>query len=344
MMAHVLRVAVHPDVAAGAPRSGHGRVWRRVLAELEGRVRLDVRPSGRRLARRPDVWLADGHRPLPAVAEPLVAQVHEPPPRDPAARALLDPAFLAGLERAVAATVGRADVVITPSAFAAGELRAAYGPAGERVRHALHGVDADRFRPGLAGGRERIGAPYVAYVGVLHPRKNLGALREAMARLIARGAPHSLAVVWSPPADRADPAALVRDALAELPGAPGRLVALRDLDDEALAAVLAGADAFCLPSLSEGFGLPALEAMACGAPVVAAARGALPEVVGEAGLLVEPTADACEAALDRVLTDGRLARDLRERGRRRALELPWSRTADGWVAALEHAATTVRAP
>ena len=60
MMAHVLRVAVHPDVAAGAPRSGHGRVWRRVLAELEGRVRLDVRPSGRRLARRPDVWLADG--------------------------------------------------------------------------------------------------------------------------------------------------------------------------------------------------------------------------------------------------------------------------------------------
>ena len=111
--------------------------------------------------------------------------------------------------------------------------------------------------------------------------------------------------------------------------------------------MLAGADAFCLPSLSEGFGLPALEAMACGAPVVAAARGALPEVVADAGLLVEPTAGALAAALDRVLTDPALARDLRGRARRRALELPWSRTADGWLAALEQAATrgptTVRA-
>ncbi|HEY3018885.1 MAG TPA: glycosyltransferase family 1 protein, partial [Solirubrobacteraceae bacterium] len=219
----------------------------------------------------------------------------------------------------------------------------AYGLAPDRVRPAHHGVDADRFHPGLPGGRERIGAPYVAFVGVLHPRKNLGALREAMARLAARGAPHALAVVWSPPADRADPGGLVREALAELPGAPGRLVALRDLDDRELAAVLAGADAFCLPSLSEGFGLPALEAMACGAPVVAAARGALPEVVAGGGLLVEPTADELDAALDRVLTDARLAQDLRERGRRRALELPWSRTADDWVAALEQAVTTVRA-
>src|SRR5206468_1252719 len=119
-------------------------------------------------------------------------------------------------------------------------------------------------------------------------------------------------------------------------------VALRDLDDGELAAVLAGADAFCMPSLSEGFGLPALEAMACGAAVVAAARGALPEVVGDGGLLVEPTAGQVEAALDRVLSDARLARDLRERGQRRALELPWSRAADGWMAALEQAATTVR--
>src|SRR2546429_43392 len=141
MMAHVLRVAVHPDVAAGAPRRGPGAVWGRRPAALPGRVGPCTPPA----------------------------------------------------------------------------------------------------RPGLAGARERIGAACVAYVGVLHPRKNLGALREAMARLPARGAPHSLAVVWSPPADRADPAALVRDALAELPGAPGRLVALRDLDDEALAAVLAGA-------------------------------------------------------------------------------------------------------
>jgi glycosyltransferase involved in cell wall biosynthesis len=333
-MPHVLRVAVPPDVAALRGRGGHGRMWTHVLAGLEDRVRHQVREPGRRLGRRPDVWLADGHRDLPVVDEPLVAQVHEAPPRDPAARALLDPSFAAHLDRVVAAAVERADAIVTGSYFSARDLRLEYGLAAERLHVAHHGVDLELFRP-RDGGRERVGAPYVLFVGVLHPRKNVGVLREAMSRLAAQGLPHVLAIVGSPPADRADPGALMHEALAELPGAPGRIVALDRLSDAELAAVYAGADAFCLPSLSEGFGLPALEAMACGAPVVAADRGALPEVVGDAGVLVEPTVLGLELGLARVLGDPQLRAELHERGRERALGFSWDHTADGWLEALD---------
>jgi glycosyltransferase involved in cell wall biosynthesis len=335
-MAHVLRVAVPPHVAALPERSGHGRMWHRVLAELEGRVRLEVREPGRRLARRPDAWLADGHRELPDVAEPLVAQVHEAPPRDPAARALLDPVFAAHLENAVTATVARADAIVTLSYFSARDLQLEYGVPAERLHVAHLGVDPDVFHPRDGdAGRARVGAPYVLFVGVLHPRKNIAVLREAMGRLAAQGLPHVLAIVGSPPADRAEAGALVREALAELPGAPGRIVALERPDDRELAALYAGADAFCLPSLSEGFGLPALEAMSCGAPVVAADRGALPEVVGEAGVLVEPTPLGVELGLARVLGDAQLRAELHERGRERAQGFTWARTAGAWVEALD---------
>jgi len=327
-MPHVLRVAVPPDVAALPPHTGHGRMWSRVLGELRGRVKLEVRSPGRGLRRRPDVWLADGHRELPDVRERLVVQVHEAPPSDPAVRADITPEFLDLLDRCVAAAVERADMVITGSAFAAGELRAVYGLGAERLQVAYHGVDTTVFRP---GGRSPVAQPYVLFVGVLHPRKGIAALREAMARLTAAGRPHVLAVVGSPPRDRADAGALVEQAVA---GLPGGLVALQDLDDAALAEVYAGADAFCLPSLAEGFGLTALEAMACGAPVVAANRAALPEVVGDAGVLVEPTAEGVAAGLARVLDDGALAARLREAGPARAAEFSWRRTADAWLEAL----------
>ena len=77
--------------------------------------------------------------------------------------------------------------------------------------------------------------------------------------------------------------------------------------DAELAALMAGAAAFCLPSLYEGFGLTALEAMACGAPVVVSDRGALPEVVGDAGVIVAPSADGVRSALARILRDPELA-------------------------------------
>jgi glycosyltransferase involved in cell wall biosynthesis len=100
---------------------------------------------------------------------------------------------------------------------------------------------------------------------------------------------------------------------------------------------MAEADAFCLPSFFEGFGLPALEAMACGVPVVVSDRGALPEVVGEAGLVVAPEPAPIQDALRRVLSDRCLAQKLGAAGLRRASGFSWRRTAEGWLAALQRA-------
>jgi glycosyltransferase involved in cell wall biosynthesis len=104
---------------------------------------------------------------------------------------------------------------------------------------------------------------------------------------------------------------------------------------------MAEADAFCLPSLYEGFGLTVLEAMACGTPVVVSDRGALPEVVGDAGLVVPPTAGAVADALIRVLEDRSLADRLEADGVSRARQFTWSRTAAGWLNVLQQAANDV---
>jgi glycosyltransferase involved in cell wall biosynthesis len=101
---------------------------------------------------------------------------------------------------------------------------------------------------------------------------------------------------------------------------------------------MAGTDVFCLPSLFEGFGLPALESMACGAPVVVSDRGALPEVVDDAGLVVSPDPVAVSSAVRRVLTDEGLAERLRAAALARASQFSWRRTATGWLEVLKSAA------
>jgi len=93
---------------------------------------------------------------------------------------------------------------------------------------------------------------------------------------------------------------------------------------------------FCLPSFYEGFGLPPLEAMACGTPVVVSQRASLPEVVGEAGLLVNPDSDEeIAAALHRVLTDPDLASDMRQKGLTQAGKFSWRRAAEETLAVYE---------
>jgi glycosyltransferase involved in cell wall biosynthesis len=175
------------------------------------------------------------------------------------------------------------------------------------------------------------------FVGVAHPRKNIEALRGAMVGLAGRGHQHQLVLVAGPPRDRPDGEAMIAAASADLPGVPGRVVLVAPTSDAQLAAIMAGADVLCLPSLTEGFGLPVLEAMACGTPVVASNRGALPEVVGGAGVLVEPTAADVERGLVSVLEDPARAADLSAAGRRRALDLTWDRTVLGWLDALRAA-------
>jgi glycosyltransferase involved in cell wall biosynthesis len=226
------------------------------------------------------------------------------------------------------------------------EVVAAFGIDAAQVDTAAYGVDLDRFRPGQHGAekllRKRTGravAPYVLYVGSLLPRKNISALREAMTMLAADGFSHNLVIVGAGSPDRADTGSLQREISADLPGLPGRMVHMPSpIPERHVVRLMGGAAAFCVPSLYEGFGLVALEAMACGAPTVVSNRGSLPEVVGEAGIVVEPTPDGLAGGLRLALSDGQGSRVLRVASRRRAETLSWERTVDGWVASLLAAA------
>jgi len=206
-----------------------------------------------------------------------------------------------------------------------------------------HGVDLAVFNPARAGGRRLVSAalgedrPYVLFASIPSIRqKNLAALKKAMTRLAARGLPHALVIAGGTAGG--EPPELLEEIAADLPGVAGRVAWLGRVDDAQLAGLMAEADAFCLPSLFEAFGLTALEALASGAPVVASNRGALPEVVGEAAVVSEPSPDGLEAALLRVLSDPHLAERLRAAGPERAATMTWGRTAEGWLRALELAA------
>lgn len=174
-----------------------------------------------------------------------------------------------------------------------------------------------------AHGLER---PYVLFVGTVEPRKNLGRLLEAFSRL---GDVHADLVLVGPEGWRTD----LPDTRARRLG----FVPQIDLD-----ALYAGASVVAYPSLREGFGLPVLDAMSHGAPVVTSATTSTAEVAGEAALLVDPLdVDAIAGAMQRLLEDRDLADRLGGAARARAAEFTWERTADGVVAAYRHVLGTV---
>lgn len=346
-----LRVGVPARLFELEPVGGHGKVWRRVLERLDSSLELirladDGRPL-RRLRRRPQVILADGHAELPASDVPLVIQVHEAAWFDPQLRELLDPPFAQALAGWTASAVQAATAVICPSEVVRRELLGVYRLSPESVHAVHHGVDPV-FTPDARGGSalvaEALGAgdtdvAYVLFGASLHPRKNLAAVRDAIAILSSEGLPRVLVIAGTPALDRSDSSELEAAARAELPGASGRVAYLGEVGDSQLAALMAEADAFCLPSLYEGFGLTALEAMACGAPVVVSDRGALPEVVGDAGVVVsEPSPEALARALGALLTDPVRAQALGAAAAARARSFTWERTAEGWLRVLRIAA------
>jgi glycosyltransferase involved in cell wall biosynthesis len=325
-----LRIGLGPGLAELASGTGHGTVWAHVLSELR---RLD----GVKLVSgaRADVWLASGHA-EPPEGRPLVVQVHEAGWRDPALRALLHPEFAAQIDAATAAALAAAVDVITPSWASRSQVIEAYGIPGEHIHVVHHGVDRRVFKPGRHP-RAPVGAPYLLCVAALHPRKNLAAVRRAAIDLAAAGHPHLLVIVGNPAPDRCAEE-FERETTAELAGHPGRIVVLRELPSDELAALMGNAQLLCLPSLFEGFGLPVLEAMACGTPVVVSDRGALPEVVGEAGIIVPPDAAAVSEAVRRVVADAGVAARLRVAALARAAGFSWTKTAAGWLDVLRAAA------
>ena len=224
--------------------------------------------------------------------------------------------------------VRRARRVIAVSETTRGELLARYRLPPERVV-VVPEAAAPHFAPpppaALAAAHARFGLtrPYVLFVGLLEPKKNLSVLLKAVAALRRRGVwgDTELVVVgapgWGP-----DPVHRVQTL-----GLEGAVRFVGPVADAELPALYGGALAFAFPSLWEGFGLPALEAMAAGAPVVASNRGALPEVTGGAALLVDPSPGPLADALGRLLADPLLRERLREAGLARAAAFSWERTA-----------------
>ncbi|MGH9275961.1 MAG: glycosyltransferase family 4 protein [Acidimicrobiales bacterium] len=304
------------------------------------RVIEDVHRPGR-LRRRVDVWLTDGHQGPLGVAAPVVAVLHEAAWTDPTLRPLMEPWFIEHFEGPSAAAAAEACRVLTGSHSSKAQIVKAYGLPEDRVDVAAYGLDHAIYRPGLrpptellaaAGGEPN--APYVLFVSTVHPRKNLGALRDALAELAADGLPHALVLVGGPAADRSDSKELMRAAVAPIPGVSAAPVNLAGASDTDVARLMAGAAAFCLPSLMEGFGMAVAEAMACGAAVVVSDRGSLPEVVGDAGVVTTTEAGSVAAGLREVLSSPARREELGRAATRRAAAYTWDAMTAGWVDAL----------
>lgn len=178
---------------------------------------------------------------------------------------------------------------------------------------------------------------FILAIGSADPRKNLGALLQAYARLPADLRAHyHLAIVWT----HHFLASHVADQIKAL-GIDGQVAFLSKVPSEDLVGLYSLATAFAFPSRYEGFGLPLLEAMACGAPVVAADNSSIPEIVGEAALLT-PTDGVAEMAeaLTRLLQDPALRAEYRRRGQARAAQFSWARCARETMAAYAAARRT----
>lgn len=219
-----------------------------------------------------------------------------------------------------------ADAIIAVSECTKRDAVRAYGIPEEKITVIYEGV-SPRFRPAdpetVQAMRAKYGLPehFILYVGTIEPRKNLTALLEAMTNL--QSAICNLVIVgkkgWLYEG--------FFQRLREL-GLEERVHFTGYVPDEDLPALYSAADLFVFPSLYEGFGLPVLEAMACGAPVVCSDTSSLPEVAGDAALLVNPTdVRALAAAIERVLTDEALRASLQARGLERARRFTWEEAA-----------------
>ena len=250
------------------------------------------------------------------------------------------------LSAATRLAVARAEAVIAVSQHTAQELQRLLGVPPWRIHVVPNGVDA-RFRPlarrEVEAFRQRRGLPerFVLYVGTFEPRKNLETLLRTYGTLVHRD-PHTrpLIIAGGRGWHYARVFALLeRLALEDRVRFPG-FIAHEELPLWYNAATL-----FVFPSLYEGFGLPVLEAMACGTPVVASNASSLPEVVGEAGLLVAPRdVEGLAEAMRRLLTDAALREELRARGRDRASKYSWRASAVRTAAVYDHVLGTVAVP
>ena len=217
--------------------------------------------------------------------------------------------------------------VLTVSAFSASEIASAYGVERSRITvtplgvHTTFGAGDPNLAPDLPA---HVTTPFLLHVGDLHERRNLPMLVEAL--LAARRAGAATLSVVCAGTDRGVGDAICR--MAAQADAPDAVVMLGPVPERRLRALYRGAAALVYPSLYEGFGLPLIEAMACGTPVIASAVTSIPEVVGDGGLLLDPVdTRAWTMAMLEVASDEHVRARLRAAGLRRAAHFTWERTA-----------------
>jgi glycosyltransferase involved in cell wall biosynthesis len=320
------KATLHPEVPEARPR--------RLLWEQTGAPRLASRVAA-------DVWHGP-HYTLPLrLRLPTVVTVHdltffEHPEWHERSK-------VAFFQRMMRASTGRAGAIVAVSEHTRRRLAAVLAPTAP-VFVAPHGVDHARFTTDDDDDLARLAAmgirpPYVAFAATLEPRKDVPTLVDAFAR-IARTHPELTLVIagrdgWG--------ATAVRRAAAAS-GVTTRIARVGWMDDDVLPAFFRRAEVVAYPSLEEGFGLPALEALACGAVLVTTTGSAMEEVVDDAALLVRPRdAAGLTEALTRALDDATTRDRLRSAGPGRAAGFTWADSVDRHLAAYDAASTGRRA-
>lgn len=236
-------------------------------------------------------------------------------------------------------SVRRSAMVATVTATMQAEVTAHYGVAPERTTVIPNGCDHEVFRP--AARRPDLDLPesFLLAVGTLEPRKNLSGVLAAHRALRARWPDAPDLVVAGGPGWRTRGLGFEIDELNQTPGVKW----LGFASDETLAGLYSNALALVLPSHYEGFGLPVLEAMASGCPVVTSRRGGLPEVAGDAALYVDPDdVTDISSGMERVARDPTLRETIRSKGFERARAYTWDAAGHALKATIERAAVLSR--
>ncbi|MGH2538278.1 MAG: glycosyltransferase family 4 protein [Candidatus Promineifilaceae bacterium] len=316
--------------------------------------RRDYVPSAPNFAGR-KVWTPCHHRlerwALAAELAPLRLDVlHSPdfiPPAGGARRRVItvhdlnfleQPAFLSPESRRyyagqIAWAVRQADAIAADSQHAKADLIERLGAPAAKIKvvylaaNPIYAIPVEESAVRQTLAELGLTSGFILFVGTLSARKNVGLLLRAAERLTQAGT-HVTVVLAG--AKGWGGAALLQEI--ERRGLAGRVLHVEGLTDRQLAQLYRAAGVLALPSLYEGFGLPLLEAMHAGCPVVASDRGSLPEIVGEAGICLPPDdPDLWAETLDSVLSDAALRGQLVEAGRRRAAGFSWQKTAAGML-------------
>jgi glycosyltransferase involved in cell wall biosynthesis len=259
---------------------------------------------------------------------PIVLTVHDTLYLIPSLR-FRDRLFYLYARAFIAGAIRRANIVCTVSNAARNDVISLFRVPDERVRVIYHGVNS-RFQPQsearIAEFRHKHGLdlPFFLFVGTWEPRKNLPRLIEAFGLFLKDVSQEYDLLLVGPP----DDGAIELRRILENPESSKHVRLLGFLADAEMPCVYSAADAFVFPSLGEGFGMPIIEAMACGTPVITSDLSCLPEVAGDAALLINPT-DPVEIAkaMERVLRAD-VRQELKSRGLQRARFFTWQKTAE----------------